>query len=62
MFTEFLPTEAVRTLGRDVNDVWREKQLESIPGVGKAINRPAWSTVFNTWLPSIIEKWLSKRG
>jgi DNA polymerase (family 10) len=29
--------EAVRTLGRDVKDVWRDKELESIPGVGKAI-------------------------
>jgi DNA polymerase (family 10) len=29
--------EAFRTLGRDVNDVWRDKALESIPGVGKAI-------------------------
>ena len=29
--------EAVRTLGCDVNDVWRGNELESIPAVGKAI-------------------------
>jgi len=26
------------SLGRDVNEVWKEGQLEEIPGVGKAIS------------------------
>lgn len=30
--------EAIRTLGRDIHGVWREGELESIPGVGKAIS------------------------
>lgn len=29
--------EALRSLGRDVNAVWEERDLEAIPGVGKAI-------------------------
>ncbi|MCK4740693.1 MAG: DNA polymerase/3'-5' exonuclease PolX [Anaerolineales bacterium] len=29
--------EVLRSLGRDVNNVWEEGSLESIPGVGKAI-------------------------
>ncbi len=29
--------EALRSLGRDVNIVWEEDDLEAIPGVGKAI-------------------------
>jgi DNA polymerase (family 10) len=29
--------EALRALGRDVHDIWQEGQVETIPGVGKAI-------------------------
>jgi DNA polymerase (family 10) len=29
--------EALRALGRDVQDIWQEGQVEAIPGVGKAI-------------------------
>ena len=30
--------EAIRNLGRDINKVWQDEQLEDIPGVGKAIS------------------------
>ncbi len=30
--------ESLLNLGRDVNDIWKEGQLEDIPGVGKAIS------------------------
>src|SRR3972149_9057331 len=30
--------EAIRTLGRDINKVWPDEQLQDIPGVGKAIS------------------------
>jgi DNA polymerase (family 10) len=29
--------EAIRSLGRDINDVWRDGELREIPGVGEAI-------------------------
>ncbi|HJX40181.1 MAG TPA: DNA polymerase/3'-5' exonuclease PolX [Anaerolineales bacterium] len=30
--------EAIRNLGRDINKVWQDEQLQDIPGVGKAIS------------------------
>ena len=29
--------EAIRTQGKDINTIWKEGELEDIPGVGKAI-------------------------
>ena len=31
-------SESLLSLGRDVNEIWKEDQLEDIPGVGKAIS------------------------
>ncbi len=55
--------EALRSLGRDVNIVWEEGDLEVIPGVGTV--QRAWAeapSIVNTWPLNRLQVWLKSRG